>query len=354
MTSTTRTSSLVSPTATNSNSNGGGGLSTAAVAIIAVAATLFLTLSGVALVVCMRKRRHQRKLDKVLRTWNGPGVNQFSKVSTVAEDEPTSSGAEGGMTSIAGAGTGIGTVAGVTGMGIRHSYDLKPQPTLPQPSSYYAEDGDYGYAYAQQQQQQQQQRLLQQQQQQQGYDPYSDDDAYYNPYYASGAGLALGATTSTGMVNQSTPSFYSTNHANHSGSRLPSSYNQHAYQSVSDFHHHHPMSSGYIPPPPPLPSQGGGGSSSSSNARAPAFTGTGLAGSSSGGDGPTASALTSMTIDSSSAPGSPKRAPQTVMKQVSKKEAEEEEGGGGDGHGDGDSEGKEENNVDDTNLKVPV
>ncbi|KAF9361430.1 hypothetical protein BGX34_007140 [Mortierella sp. NVP85] len=304
MSSTSRTSAAPTATETSADSEGGG-LSTTVVAIVAVVATLVVTLSAVALVVCLRKRRRQRKLDKVLMPWNAGSVNRFSKVSTT-EDGSTSPRPSGvdegvGMSSVTGAGAGVGA-------GITQAYEVKPQPAVPQPNPYYPDDGDYNsYAYHHQQQQQ----LLGQQQgyNQQGYENYNEEDAYYNPYYASGAGL------DGGIMNRSNPSFYSTNHPDVSGSnQVRSSYTQNPYQG-GDLSQHH--ISGYFPPPPPNSSSH---PSLVSYTRAPAFSRTELANS---GAEPSAPALTSLPTNSS-VTSSPKRAPQTVMQEMGSKETEED------------------------------
>ncbi|KAF8940210.1 hypothetical protein BGZ58_007336 [Dissophora ornata] len=320
MSSTTMSSTSTSATSTptdSSNNSDGGGISTTIIVVIAAVAAVLATLSVVAIVAFVRRHRRQRKLDNAFMPWNSNSANQFSKVSSMDDGlgSPRPSGSGGmGMTSIAAAGAGAG---------VGSSYEMKPQPTAPQPTgSYYPDDGDYGnYAYHQQQQQ-----LLQQQQQhqgysQQGYDGYNDEDSYYNPYYAGGAGLGLGAGAS--VTNQSNPPFYSMNQSGAPGSRTRAPFAQDHYQGtdLSQQPQQQHMS-GYFPPPPPpqVPSNSSPASSQQSYSRTAAVTGAGLT---SIENTLSASALTSMPTDSS-ASSSPKRAPQTVMQEMGRREAEEE------------------------------
>ncbi|KAG0358771.1 hypothetical protein BC939DRAFT_441758 [Gamsiella multidivaricata] len=330
MSSTTTTST---PTATESlGKSDGGGISMTVIVIIAVVAAVLVTLLIVALVVFVRRHRRQRKLDNALMPWNASSsMNRFSKVSSTDDDSgpgsPRASGPGGhGMTSIAGAGAGAGLGAGVAGASTS-SYELKPQPTIPQSSrgTYFQDDGDFGnYGYHQQQQQ-----LLQHQHHgygQQGYDGYNEEDAYYNPYYTGGAGLDAGET-----MNQSNPSFYSARHSNVPGSRVRSSFAQDGYQGGDLSQQEYPIhqqqqqqqhTSAYFPPPPPTsgPMNPSPNSSMQSYSRAAAVTGAGLTSTETGH-----SALTSLPMMSSSATSSPKRAPQTVvMQEMGRKEAEEE------------------------------
>ncbi|KAF9115612.1 hypothetical protein BGX27_007191 [Mortierella sp. AM989] len=284
---TTSSSSTSAPTTPIDNSNESG-LSMTAIVIIAVVAAVLGTLAVVGIVVCLRKKRRQRKLDDALMPWDSSTASRFSKVSSM-DEEPGSGGA--GIASTA-AGAGIGA-------GARVSYEMKPQPTLPQPDrgTYYTDDGDYSsYGHYQQQQQ-----LLQHQHdyRNQGY----EGDSYYNPYYASGV------PSVTGVINQSNPSFYDMNNSSTPGNCVRPPFAQ-----GGEFNQQQ-HTSGYFPPPPPGPLN----SSPLSYGRAPAGTGAGLTSSET-----LPSALTSLpTI--SSATSSPKRAPQTVMQEMGRKETEEEE-----------------------------
>ncbi|KAF9346590.1 hypothetical protein BGX26_001884 [Mortierella sp. AD094] len=289
-TTSSSTSATVSPTQPADNSNGSG-LSMTVTVIIAVVAAVLATLAVVGIVVCVRKQRRQRKLDDALMPWTSSTANRFSKVSSTDEEQ----GPDTVGIAAAGAGTGVG--AGAAG---RVSYEMKPQPTLPQPNrgTYYPNEGDYNnYGY-----QQQQQQLLQRQQQHdyhnQGYEGYNEGDSYYNPYYASGVAGA------TGVMNQSNPSFYSMNNSSAPGNRVRSPYTQNG-----DFNQQQ-HTSGYFPPPPPGPLN----SSPLSYGR----TGAGLTSSET-----VPSALTSLPTSSSDT-SSPKRAPQTVMQEMGRKEAEDD------------------------------
>ncbi|KAF9280474.1 hypothetical protein BGZ68_007207 [Mortierella alpina] len=274
-----------------------GGISTTVVVIIAVVAAILATLSVVALVVFFRKQKRQRKLDKALMPWNTSNMNQFSQVSTV--DDGSGSPRHSG--SGPGAGIGMSSVAGA-GATAAAVHALKPQPTLPQPSrgTYYSDDSEYNnYDYHHQQQQ-----LLQQQgYNQQDYDGYNDVDSYYNPYYASSA---IGSGTGAAM-SQSNPSFYGAPFQSTSGLYL------HQQQQPQQYQQHEQL--GYVPPPRSGATNTSPGASSASKARAPAGTADDDI------SAPIGSALTSLPTNSS-ATSSPKRAPQTVMQEMGRKEAE--------------------------------
>ncbi|KAF8978383.1 hypothetical protein BGZ46_006523 [Entomortierella lignicola] len=290
-TTTATASATVSPTQSTDSSNGGG-LSITIVVIIAVAAAVLVTLAIVGIVIYFRKKRHQRKLDDALMPWTSNTNGRFSKVSS-ADDEQ-------GDVGMASAAAGAGVSAETGG---RISYEMKSQPMLPQPnrSTYYPDDGDYNnYGYYQQQQQQQQ--LLQRQQQNdyqsQGYEGYNEGDSYYNPYYASGV---------SSVANQSNPSFYNMNNSITPGNRVRSPPFSQSGDFIQQQH-----TSGYFPPPPPGPLN----SSPLSYGRGPTTSAV--------GPEVTGSALTSLpTI--SSATSSPKRAPQTVLQEMGRKEAEIEQ-----------------------------
>ncbi|KAF9987924.1 hypothetical protein BGZ75_010263 [Mortierella antarctica] len=284
-----------------------GGISTTVVVIIAVVAAILATLSVVALVVFFRRQKRQRKLDKALMPWNTSNMNQFSQVSTV--DEGSGSPRHSG--SGPGASIGMSSVAGA-GAAAAAAHALKPQPTLPQPSrgTYYSDDSEYNnYGYHHQQQQQQQQ-LLQQQgyNHQQDYDGgYTDVDSYYNPYYASSA---IGSATGP-VMGQSNPSFYGAPFQSTSGLYL---HQQQQQQQQEQYQQHEQL--GYVPPPPRSgASNTSPVASSTSKPRSPAGTADDTI------SAPLGSALTSLPT-SSSATSSPKRAPQTVMQEMGRREAE--------------------------------
>ncbi|KAF9393412.1 hypothetical protein BGX21_010776 [Mortierella sp. AD011] len=284
-TTSSTTSATVSPTQSADDSSGSG-LSMTAAVIIAVVAAVLATLIVVGIVACIRKQRRQRKLDDAFMPWSSGTVNRFSKVSSTDEDQGPDTV---GMATV-GAGAGIG--AGAAG---RASYKMKPQPTSPNGGAYYPNEGDYNnYGY--------QQQLLQRQRQldyrNQGYESYNEGESYYNPYYASGVSGA------SGVLNQDNPSFYNMNNSSALGNRIHPPYTQN-----SDFNQQQ-NASGYIPPPPP---PGPLNPSLLSYGR----TGTGLTSSET-----VPSALTSLPTSSSDT-SSPKRAPQTVMQEMGRKEADE-------------------------------
>lgn len=235
-----------------------------------------LTLSIVALVVCLRRKRRQRKLNNAFIPWNANlnnasnisnNNNRFSKISNL-DDGIGSDSPEAG-----GSGAGTNRMSSITAVGAGGStggYPLKPpRPPRPQTPSlnlnYYGnEGGDYGdYGY-------QQQELLDQQQQeqhqgfQQGYENFDEVDAYYNPYYASGVSVATAAA-----MDQNAHSFYSQTSgattAVGGGHHGRSPYNsQDPYLTSSDLYLHQqiqqqqhqkqpPHLRGYFPPPPTIP-----------------------------------------------------------------------------------------------------
>ncbi|KAF9426802.1 hypothetical protein BGZ76_002591 [Entomortierella beljakovae] len=283
-TTSTTTSATITPTSPANDS--GGGLSTTAIAIISAVAAIIVTLSVVAIVVCMRKQRRRRKMDEALMPWTSNNTNRFTKVSSMDEDH----GPGGAGATVAGSGSGVG--AG------RTSYEMKPQPTLPQPSrgAFFPEDG-YGYHM-------QQQQLLQQQHdyRNQGYEDYNEGENYYNPYYASGV-------PSTSGMDPHNPSFYGMNNSSAPGSNIGPGFGQ-----SSEFTQQQ-HGSGYFPPPPP---QGPLNSSLASFGRAPTGNGDSLISSET-----VPSALTTLPINSSTS-SSPNRAPQTIMQEMGRKEAEED------------------------------
>ncbi|KAI1317048.1 hypothetical protein EDD11_009114 [Mortierella claussenii] len=316
----TSTTSTTSPTVTSTDtpSNSGGGLSTTVVVIIAVVAAVLVTLSVVALVVCIRRNRRQRNLDDALKPWTN-NSNRFSQVPSMDEGPRSPGGAGTGAGRHDGIGmSSIAATAAAAGLG---------SPSLPQSSrngsSYYPDDGDYGnYGLHQQQQ------LLHHHQQQLGYDGYNEEDKYYNPYYSGVSSAAAGAVGfgvgAAAVMNQSNPSFYSMNHPGAPGNHLRSPYGQDQQQQqqppyqggdLSQQHH----VSGYFPPPPP-PRNESPVSSLQSYTRPPVGThgGSGTT-TMSGGD------KTVVTTSSSDLTSSPKRAPQTVMQEMGRKEAEEDE-----------------------------
>ncbi|KAF9576136.1 hypothetical protein EC968_010259 [Mortierella alpina] len=302
--SSTSTATSTPTTTDPASSSDKGGISTTVVVIIAVVAAILATLSAVALVMFFRKQKRQRKLDKALMPWNTSNMTRFSQVATV--DEGSGSPRHSG--SGPGAGIGISSVA-ATGAAAAAAHASKPQPTLPQPSrgTYYSDDGEYnnyGYHHQQQQQQFQQQQLLQQQgYNQQDYDGYTDVDSYYNPYYASSAiGSGTGAA-----IDQSNPSFYGAPLQSTSGLYL------HQQQQQQQYQQHEQL--GYVPPPRSVASNTSPGASSTSKPRAPAGTADDDI------SAPLGSALTSLPT-SSSTTSSPKRAPQTVMQEMGRREAE--------------------------------
>ncbi|KAF9958101.1 hypothetical protein BGZ72_000906 [Mortierella alpina] len=298
--SSTSTASSTPTTTDPATGSDKGGISTTVIVVIAVVAAILATLSAVALVVFFRKQKRQRKLDKALMPWNTSNMTRFSQVSTVDEGHgsPRHSGsgpgANIGMTSVAGAGA---TAAA--------AHALKPQPTLPQPSrgTFYSDDSEYNnYGYHHQQQQ-----LLQQQgYNQQDYDGYTDVDSYYNPYYASSA---IGSGTGAAM-GQSNPSFYGAPFQSTSGLYL---HQQQQQQQQQQYQQHEQL--GYVPPPRSGAPNTSPSASSVSKARAPAGT------EDVDSSAPIGSALTSLPT-SSSATSSPKRAPQTVMQEMGRREAE--------------------------------
>ncbi|KAG0209038.1 hypothetical protein BGX33_005862 [Mortierella sp. NVP41] len=370
-TSTTATSS---PTASNIADSSNGGLSTVVIVVIAVVAAVIVTLSFVALVVCLRRRRRQRKLDSVLMPWNPnanninrishastANINGFTKISSMddgpgsglPEDSGSGSGGggAGGMSSVAGGGgRGVGLVGAV--------FALKSQQDRPLSSrnQYYPDEADYGnYGYQQQELLQSQQQQQQQQGYQQGYDGYNEDDAYYNPYYASGG---LEGAAAAAAMNHSTTSFYSYGSGAPNGARLSGPYGQDPYQSAPDLyqqlqqqHQHqqqhqqqpHPQR-GYYPLPPTNTS-----SSAVNLARARSPEATPGLGPQQQDSGPLGSALTSLPITTSSRSSSPRRGPQKiVMPEMGRKEAVAE-----------DKEKKKDKDMDerkdeDTSIKVVV
>ncbi|KAG0325675.1 cell separation during budding [Dissophora globulifera] len=313
------TSSETATPTNSSNDTSNSGLSTTVIAVIAAVLAIIVTLSIVAVVVCVRRRRRRRNLNNALKPWSSSNPTRFTEVSSMDDTSYRHSGSNA-MTSIAATGAGVIAAAGA-GVDVESSYELKPQPTLPQTDelSYYPDDGDYGASGFQQQQQQ----LLQHNHHgynQQGYGGYNDNDSYYNPYYASGAGLGLGATAVAtvegGIMNQSNPSFYNVGQTTTPGGQIQSTYAHDRFQG-NDLSQQ-PLY-GYLPPPPQLnPSPS---SSTQSYARA------GLTNVESSQPSGTGSTLTSLPlVDSASS--SPKRAPQTtsVMQEMGRREAEMADG----------------------------
>ncbi|KAG0057003.1 hypothetical protein BGZ83_002241, partial [Gryganskiella cystojenkinii] len=182
-------------------------------------AAVLVTLAAVGLIVCIRRRRNQKRLD-ALMPWNnnpnnnslysnsggnggaGNGTenalelhkNRFSKVSSI-DDDITGSNSPGGGGGSTGA-QAMSAAAVVSGaIGVSSAYELNSQPISAQSRNYYQEGTDYEH-------------LLQQggggpsgvfnSSNQGGTSPNPEEDAYYNPYYAN----------NTVDVNQSNHSFF--------------------------------------------------------------------------------------------------------------------------------------------------
>ncbi|KAF9143598.1 hypothetical protein BGX30_015258 [Mortierella sp. GBA39] len=290
VTTTTTTMSATSTTTPTStpDDKSSGGLSTTIIVVIAVVVAVAVTLSIVGVVLCLRKKRRQRKLNNAFLPWNansnnnnGSGINnsnnRFSKISNMDDglgsESPEGASGSGAranrMSGITAVGGGS-AAGGLTGKG----YPLKPpRPPRPQTPSlslnYFGDErayNDYGY---------QQQELLDQQQQQQGqqefqqeYEKYGEVDAYYNPYYASGVTAAT-----TTAIDHNTLSYYSQAsgsdtvaagaHGSPYGAQDPylTSSDLYLHQQIQQQQQEHqrlqqhqpPGGRGYIPPPPTIP-----------------------------------------------------------------------------------------------------